>query len=435
MKTDIRRETHFIFARVACAVSAIGILAVVAVLAMTVAACGGSSADRGTTASADTLQLAPLPPFRSFNNCTADIPESSPCRFTDAPRLAEVERRLNDDTAAAWGGDDRWTIAYRAPDDSVTSLDVMGGVQLPMSRIEGTRLWALALRLPGADSAVIATRFLIRHGRQFAWDTTSVREWRGKDAPPKPVFADGVNTMLAGTIEVDSLWSDALQAWRKLTIYLPPGHTRERRIPVVYFADGQTVGDYSRVVDPLIASGELRPVALIGVWVSRGTPSGGPPRSIAEDLRSIEYHEGVESVPGADSAFVVARYRGHKRFFTEEVRRWAEDSLFVSTDRRWRGVHGSSSGGHFALTLGRERPDLYGFVIANSNSIATEPPAGGWQNAPRYYVSAGILEQPTIKKSLTSLGDSLSAHGIPNVVNIYYDGHDSDIIGEELPRR
>ena len=54
-------------------------------------------------------------------------------------------------------------------------------------------------------------------------------------------------------------------------------------------------------------------------------------------------------------AFVVTGYRGHKILFTDEVRQWAEDFLFVSTERRWRAVHGSSSGGHYALSLGREQ--------------------------------------------------------------------------------
>jgi enterochelin esterase-like enzyme len=344
----------------------------------------------------------------------------------------EVEQRLGARNAAAWSGDDHWTIAYRAEDDSITNVEVIGGIQLPMSRIEGTRLWALALRLPGADSAVISLDLRTRRGGEVRSDTTAIREWRGRNAPPKPREA----LWVSGTLRSDSLWSDTLDTWRGVTIYLPPGHTRARRIPVVYFADGQIVSSYARIIDPLVESGELPPVALVGMWVSRGSPKGGPATGPGDDLRTIEYHEGVESLPGADSAFVVARYHGHKHFFTEEVRRWAEDSLFVSTERRWRAVHGSSSGGHYALTLGRERPDLYGLVIANSNAgaDALSAPARGWTAAANHYVSVGRLEQPSLTRTLTALGDSLARYGIPQVVNIYPSGHDSQVWRESLPR-
>lgn len=388
----------------------------------------GTHGDAGATG-ADTLRLVTLPAYRGIGDCTAETPARTPCRLTDQPNRAEAVRRLGNRTAAAWGDRDRWMIAYRAADDSVSGLDVMGGIQLPMSRFDSTRLWALALRLPGVDHAVISTNFFVRRGKQIQRDTVSIREWRGKNAPSKPATSD----KLSGTLKVDSLWSDALQAWRRVTVYLPSGHGRTERIPVVYFADGQSVSGYARVIDNLIASGRMPPVALVGIWVSTGAPGGGPPMGVAQDLRSIEYHAGIETVPGADSAFVVARYRGHMKFFTEEVRKWAEESLFVSVTRRWRAVHGSSSGGHFALTVGRERSDLYGFVIANSNSVAAEPPTGGWRNAPTYYLSAGILEQPSILGSLTALGDSLENHGIPHVVNIYPSGHDSMVWRETLP--
>jgi hypothetical protein len=191
---------------------------------------------------------------------------------------------------------------------------------------------------------------------------------------------------------------------------------------------------YARIIDPLIVSGKLPPVALVGVWVASGSPKGGPATGPGDDLRTIEYHHGVEELPGTDSAFVVARYRAHKRFFTEEVRRWAEDSLSVSTERRYRAVQGNSSGAHYALTLGRERPDLYGLVIANSNGGASAlvRPERGWENAPRHYLSAGVLE-PSLACTLTALSDSLARYGVPRVVSIYPSGHDSLVWRESLP--
>ena len=236
---------------------------------------------------------------------------------------------------------------------------------------------------------------------------------------------------LAGALRDDSVWSAALYARRGVTLYLPPGHDRTRPVPVVYVADRENVRDYATVVDAAIAAGTLPPVALVGVWVSTGAPGGGPPQGPATDLRMIEYHPGVEQLPGADSAFIVARYRGHYRFFTDEVRQWAESALGVSRERRGRAVQGNSSGASYALRLGRELPDRYGLVIANSNvgADALRGPTAGWDAAPSHYLSAGSLEVPKMLRELRAVGDSLSVHRVPVVVNVYPGGHDALVWG------
>ncbi|MHB1167984.1 MAG: alpha/beta hydrolase [Longimicrobiales bacterium] len=340
---------------------------------------------------------------------------------------------LGSRSAVAWGSGNRWTIVYRAPDSSISGVEVMGGVQLPMARLGQTNLWVLSLHLPDAERAVISLSLLLQQGERFRREDAGLREWRGAQAPAPPLQAEE----LQGSFWVDSLWSNALGAWRRISVYLPPHLDRNGTpLPVVYFADGQGMEAYARVVDPLIAGGRLGPTALIGIWASTGSPSGGNSTGPADDLRAIEYHEGVENLPGADSLFVVNRYRAHKRFFLEEVRRWAEDALGVSAERKSRAVHGVSSGGHFALLLGRERPDIYGLVIASSNGSASAlaQPSGGWEHAARHYLSVGTLEQPSIRRVLVALGDSLTVHGVPNTVDVYPGGHDSKVWVESFPR-
>jgi enterochelin esterase-like enzyme len=205
-------------------------------------------------------------------------------------------------------------------------------------------------------------------------------------------------------------------------------------VPVVYFADGQYVASYAPLVDTAITAGTLPAVALVGVWVGEGAPGGGPATGPANDLRMIEYFPGVEALPGADSAFIVARYRGHYRFFTEEVRQWAESALGVSRERRWRAVQGSSSGASYALRLGRELPERYGLVIANSGggADALMGPAAGWAAAPRHYLAAGVMEPPGLARTLRAVGDSLAAHGMSAVVAVYPGGHDALVWNESL---
>ncbi len=370
----------------------------------------------------------PLPAHRQIPDCAPTLSQGTACRILGAPSRSEAERELAGRAAAAWGSGDRWSIAYRAESDSVSAVDVGGGVQLPLSPLGGSRIWALALHLPGADSAVISLDFHVRQGNRRWTDTSALQVWRGRAAAPAPRTPE----MLAGTLRHDSLWSEGLGSWRRITAYRPPGPPTEGGIPVVYFADGQAVASYAAVVDPLVASGALPPVALVGVWSSHGTRGGEPPRSPADDLRVVEYHAEAATLPGVDSEFVSGRYRAHHAFFTDDARLWAERELGVRSDPRGRALHGSSSGAHFVLALARESPQLYGAVIANSNVPPSGPPPGGWDRSVPHFLAAGVLE-PVLAPRLTAVRDSLRAHGVPVALRIYPSGHDALVWRESLP--
>ena len=250
------------------------VLLSVLLAAVAVGACARAPVGRGGASGvAGTLILEPIPAYRQLDDCDSRTLAGRPCRLPAAPGRREAERRLGTRAAVAWGGGDRWTLVYRAPDDAVAGVDVVGGVQLPLSRLAGTRLWALALRLPGADSAAISLRLEVRRDDTVEADT-ALREWRGPLAPPKPPRADP----LAGTLRASSLWSEALRAWRAVPADLlarpatvGSGGSRSSTSPI-----GEGVGDYARVVDPLIASGDVLQVVLVGMLgVGGARPVGG----------------------------------------------------------------------------------------------------------------------------------------------------------------
>lgn len=376
------------------------------------------------------LDLTPLPEYRRILDCGAQTTEGAPCRIPEAPTIQELDQHLSGGRGAVWVSGNRWTAAYRVAGAAVSRVELSGGIQLPMSRIEATDTWVLSLRLPGAERGVISLSVLVERGEALEVDTVTFRTWRGPAAPEPPQAAGH----LAGTLRIDSIWSESMGMRRGVTVYLPPGHRRDQPLPVIYLTDGQNVKWYAPIIDTLIAQGALPPVVLVGVWVASGSTGGGPARGLVDDLRAIEYHAGIEGLPGTDSAFVVKRHVGHKSWFTDEVRRWAEDSLGVRTERRWRAVQGASSGGSYALTLGRERPDLYGTVIAFSTggSTALVPPSGGWAAASSHYLAAGALE-PQLVTTLTALSDTLRRNEVPNVLQVYPSGHDFGVWRELLP--
>lgn len=378
----------------------------------------------------DTLLIAPLPEYRMMKDCTKDTPPNEACRITRAPTRSTLDSKLAVKPAAAWlDSGNTWTIAWRAPDDSVKAVSVNGGIQLPMSRLANTRYWILAVRIPGVDSAVMRLELAIDRAGQHIRDTTTVKQWRGPRAPPPVPSAREI----AGTLRQDSIYSSAMKMYRGITWYLPPRPFRRNGLPVVYVADGQNVSDFGPMLDTLIRTRKLPPAALVGVWTSLPRrPADRPPR-FDDDLRAVEYLEGMESAPDVDSVAVIERFRAHEKFFTEEVRRWAEDSLHVSKDPRYRAVQGGSNAGAYALTMGRKHPDLYGMIIANSHGDAPIQPVQGWSRAPRHYVSMGVLE-PILFESVKALDDSLTKYRVPHVLNIYPSGHDYLVWKELLPR-
>ena len=150
--------------------------------------------------------------------------------------------------------------------------------------------------------------------------------WRGPAAPPSPPTNDPVlGQLLEHTID-----SAGLVGPRRVTVYLPPGHTADQELPVVYATDGQGLAAYARRVDAAIAAGTLAPVVLVGAHAAMADPVRG-------NLRALEYLYGFDA----------RRFDGHQRFFVDELSAWAEADL--------RGLGPARPPGRVRL-LGRRRP-------------------------------------------------------------------------------
>jgi len=100
-----------------------------------------------------------------------------------------------------------------------------------------------------------------------------------------------------------------------------------------------------------------------------------------------------------------------------------------------RAIHGVSSGANFALLIGREMPDKFGLIIANSLGPETvkKEPVKGWENAAMHYLSVGLLEQQPMRSNLASLYNSLKENGIPSILNVFPSGHDSAVWVASFP--
>jgi enterochelin esterase-like enzyme len=180
---------------------------------------------------------------------------------------------------------------------------------------------------------------------------------------------------------------------------------------------------YAEVLEPLVASGAVRPLVVVGVEPGGylGDRKAGE-HDVKKDLRAMEYLPTVEP----------ERFARHERFFCEEVVPWAEAEFGASKDRAERAVFGCSNGARFAVEMGLRRPGLFGHVIALSV-------AGGWDakakptadGAPRYHLAAGIWEK-AFHGITTKTYDALKAAGVPVTFTSRVSGHDDAMWQEEF---
>lgn len=336
-------------------------------------------------------------------------PEASPrqriCRVRRDESAATIGMRLA--RGAAWAERGELTIAARSVAGGVS---VCCGVQGPLSRIRGTDLWVLTVRIDNIERSVVGLEIYEDGGTT----PIGIAEFRGRHAAPPPLRS----RRLLGSYARDSIASEALGAVRTVSVYLPPGWPLRGRRRAIYLADGRYVRDFAPIVDTLIAQGKLPSFALIGVHAAPAAP--GENASHDSQGREREY------------AFLDPR---HERFFVFEVPRWAEERFRLDSTRASRAIWGVSNGGFFAIAMGLRHPDRFGHVIAfspagrgpGSETIAPDAPH------PRFFVLSGYLEAPFERIAEEWLAWFAGA-AIEHEVARYVAGHDPAIWEQSFGR-
>lgn len=148
---------------------------------------------------------------------------------------------------------------------------------------------------------------------------------------------------------------------RGVALYLPAGYDGEsRRYPVLYVHDGQNLFDdaaafggrswrLAETLDALIASGEIPPVIVVGVY---NTPA-----------RMEEY------TPWPDREHGGGEGERYARFLIEELKPVVDARLRTLPGAADTAVMGSSLGGLISLHLALTRPEVFGRAAALSPSL------------------------------------------------------------------
>jgi enterochelin esterase-like enzyme len=330
----------------------------------------------------------------------------------------ELLARSELEQSPVWADGDELTFFYQGEADAVF---LCCGIQSPMQQVDDLDLWVLTVRIDNLAQAVISysfTPYLEGHpaGKVGSLEDTVV--WRGPDAPPAPERAQ----TLRGRVEEHQIDSVALGERRNVTVYLPPGHDLDRRLPVVYVADGELVREFAPILDPLIGDDKIPAVIVVGVHCSENQEAAEP-HGVSRDPRAREY------LPGIDSE----RFEAHERFFVYEVSEWAEQNLHAATDREQRAIFGASNGGTFAAAMGIRHPDRYANVIAFSfGETGLDTLEWSADVAPRHYLAAGTLE--SFGESTAQWAATLARLDVEHVHRERVSGHSFVMWAEEFPR-
>ncbi len=204
-----------------------------------------------------------------------------------------------------------------------------------MSRIGDGDVWLITIKGIRLQEAIISYGFIPSlHDNPARVLADGLKVWRGTKTPSPPK-AIGDPGDLKGEVLTRTVVSTALGQPRRVSVYLPPEYDKSKTWPVIYMADGEAAPGFALLLEPLIRTGRVPPLVIIGA----NTPHDqSRPTSPQADLRAQEY------LPTANPE----RFKQHEQFFVTELAAWAEREFNVSSDRTHTAVFGFSNGGVFA---------------------------------------------------------------------------------------
>jgi enterochelin esterase family protein len=215
-----------------------------------------------------------------------------------------------------------------------------------------------------------------------------------------------------GAVASVTYYSKALQRFRRMHVYTPPGYeTATRKYPVFYLLHGAgdcddswtSVGRAGFILDNLIAAGKAKPMVIV-------MPAGHTTQTTFGG-RSAAAHAGTAAAPARpmfDDDFV--------NDFVNDVMPYAESHYRIQADRAHRAIAGLSMGGAQTLYVAIPHLDKFAYIGVYSSGLFGIPggaPAGGRGGAAAPAAEQGpnpitawleqnraTLDDPSLKKDL-----------------------------------
>jgi S-formylglutathione hydrolase FrmB len=158
----------------------------------------------------------------------------------------------------------------------------------------------------------------------------------------------------AGTVSVETFYSEALGESRQVLVYLPEGYTHVGpELPVVYFLHGSGgkpgswyLSDFVPILDDLIADGWIDPMIIVEPD-SASCPAPPEWQSQGVTGRVWSFHTNSEL------------FGNNEDYLVEDLVEWVDWSYNTIADRTGRYLIGRSMGGHGAIRFAMRHPEVF----------------------------------------------------------------------------
>ncbi len=223
--------------------------------------------------------------------------------------------------------------------------------------------------------------------------------------PPPEFSADA--SVAKGQVAESIFKSRILSNERKILVYLPSGYEEsDRRYPSIYIGDGALYAErgFPALIDYAIEKGLCRP--LIAVFVD-------------PVIRREEYR----------------MHDGYRRFMTEELVPFIDESYRTLPEPNERAILGASRGGLAAANLAYSHPEIFGFAAAltpairptHFNEIIASNPA----RPVRFFLMVGLYDTRWAKDGF-ALRDALVEGGYDFTYLEVPEGHNLKARGAQF---
>ncbi len=274
------------------------------------------------------------------------------------------------------GADGSVTFRLNAPKATEVKVSGQFGADAAMTRNE-QGIWSVTV--PNAKPGVHEYRFVVDGlnvmDPQNAW--IKPQRWPGSSilhVPSSPPAPWDLQDIPHGVVHEHTYRSKALNTWRRIVVYTPPGVGRSTRLPVMYLSHGYSDNEGSWTVhgkahwilDALIAEKKAKPMIVVMVDGHAIAPGAS----------------GFEDYGPANSAALASE-------LIQDIIPLVEASYPVVRKPSARAFAGLSMGGHHALTVALNHHDRFQWIGAFSSA----PP-------PSASVSAGLDGAELVNRDL-----------------------------------
>ena len=215
-------------------------------------------------------------------------------------------------------------------------------------------------------------------------------------------------------LENFTFYSETLEEYRKLTVYIPENFNSDSSYKVIFCTDGQLINEqYKNKLDSVYRIEKISPFVIIGVHSNE--------KEISNSYFSYRHFEYIENEK-SDNLDLNNRFEKHLNFFVNEVNKYVKEELRLRISSKY--FYGVSNGAGFGVSLSKYYPEIFSKYILYSMA------GGNYKNLkwnitkyPFFIIRCGSEEPDQLIECSKKFSKYLSKKHYKHWFEIYNGGH------------